>query len=200
MNREPRSFCLFVWFLNVLVNYYVIWRTGPKTERLTILCAATLETGLEDHDLYLSWSNYTDTNPYSRERAATVKSNPGPPQQESRACLFGWFLNVLVNYNVISRAGPKTERLTILRAATLATGLRDLDFCLSQSHYTDTDPTSRERAATAGIEPWISSPGVARSTDCKPIQGTLYLSVTISSFKLMLTDIHLSGRDKHQLQ
>ena len=37
-------------------------------------------------------------------------------------------------------------------------------FCLSRLHYTDTDPTSRERAATAGIEPAISPPGVARST------------------------------------
>ena len=62
--------------------------------------------------------------------------------------------------------GPKTERLTILRAATHETELGD--FCLSRSHYTDTDPTSRERAATAataGIEPGTSSPGVARSTD-----------------------------------
>ena len=33
-----------------------------------------------------------------------------------------------------------------------------------RSHYTDTDPTCRERAATAGIEPGTSSPGVARST------------------------------------
>ena len=39
------------------------------------------------------------------------------------------------------------------------------DFCLSWSHYTDTDPTSRERAATAGIEPGTSSPGAARFTD-----------------------------------
>ena len=67
--------------------------------------------------------------------------------------LFGWFLNVLVNYQVISRTGPKTERLTILRAATHETELGDHDFYLSRSHYTDTDPTSRERAATAGIEP-----------------------------------------------
>ena len=37
--------------------------------------------------------------------------------------------------------------------------------CLSRSHYIDTDPTSRERAATAGIEPGTSSPEVARSTD-----------------------------------
>ena len=73
---------------------------------------------------------------------------------------FGWFLNVLVNDYVISRTGPKTERLTILRAATHETELGDHDFCLSWSHYTDTDPRNRERAATAGIEP-----GVARSTD-----------------------------------
>ena len=39
------------------------------------------------------------------------------------------------------------------------------DFCLSRSHYTDTDPTSRQRAATAGIEPSTSLAGVARSTD-----------------------------------
>ena len=71
-------------------------------------------------------------------------------------CLIVWFLNVLVNYKVISRTGPKTERLTILRAATHEIELGDHDFYLSRSHYTDTDPTSRERAATAGIEPGTS--------------------------------------------
>ena len=50
-------------------------------------------------------------------------------------CLVGWFLNVLVNYKVISRTGPKTERLTILRAATHETELGDHDFCLSQIYY-----------------------------------------------------------------
>ena len=77
-------------------------------------------------------------------------------------CLFVRFLNVLVNYQVISR---KTERLTILHAATHETELGDHDFCLSRSHYTDTDQTSRERAAPVGIEPETSSSGVARSTD-----------------------------------
>ena len=52
-------------------------------------------------------------------------------------CLFVWFLNDLVNYKVISRTGPETERLTILRAATHETALGDHDFCLSRSHYTD---------------------------------------------------------------
>ena len=63
---------------------------------------------------------------------------------------------------------PRQERLTILRAATHETELGDHDFCLSRSHYTDTDPTCRERAATAGIEPGTSSPGVARSTSELP--------------------------------
>ena len=84
-------------------------------------------------------------------------------------CLFGWlvgwFLNVLVNHYVISRTGHKTERLTILHAAEHETELGDHDFCLSRSHYTDTDPTSRELVATAGIEPGISSPGAACSTE-----------------------------------
>ena len=57
---------------------------------------------------------------------------------------------------------PRQERLTILRAATHETELGDHDFCLSRSHYTDTDPTCRERAATAGIEPGTSSPGALR--------------------------------------
>ena len=52
--------------------------------------------------------------------------------------LFVWFLNVLVNYKAISRTGPKTERLTILRAATHESELGDHNFCLSRSHYTDT--------------------------------------------------------------
>ena len=69
-------------------------------------------------------------------------------------CLFVWLVfNVLVNYWVITRTGPKTEGLTILRAATHETELGDNVFCLSQSYYTDTDPASRERAATAEIEP-----------------------------------------------
>ena len=79
--------------------------------------------------------------------------------------LFGWFLNVLFNNKAILRTGPKTEGLTIFRAATHETELGDHDFCLSRSHYTDTDPTSRELAAIAGIEPETSSPGVVRSTD-----------------------------------
>ena len=79
-------------------------------------------------------------------------------------CLFSC-LNILFNNFAISRTSPKTECLTILRAATHETELGDHDFCISQSHYTDTNPTSRERAPTAEIDPGTSSPGVVRSTD-----------------------------------
>ena len=48
-NSVSRGFCLFGWFLNVLFTYWVISRTGPKTERLTILRAATHEIELGDY-------------------------------------------------------------------------------------------------------------------------------------------------------
>ena len=88
-NSGSNSFCLFVWlvgwFLNVLVNYYVISRTGPKTERLTILRAATHETELGDHDFCLSRSHCPDTDPPVGSGRPQRESNPGPPHQESRA-------------------------------------------------------------------------------------------------------------------
>ena len=78
-------------------------------------------------------------------------------------CLFG-FLTSSSTTRLYRGRAPRQERLTILRAATHETELGDHDFCLSRSHYKDTDPNCRERAATAGIEPGTSSPGVARST------------------------------------
>ena len=44
------------------------------------------------------------------------------------------------------------QRLTIVSAATHETEWGDHDFCLRRSHYTDTDPTSKKPAATAGIK------------------------------------------------
>ena len=69
-------------------------------------------------------------------------------------CLFGFLTRQLLVY--IADGPQEKERLTILRAATHETELEDDDFCLSRSYYTDTDPASRERAATAGIEPGTS--------------------------------------------
>ena len=76
--------------------------------------------------------------------------------------LFVWLVGFLRPRQLLGyiAEGPKTERLTILRAATHEIELGDHGFCLSRSHYTDTYP-----AATLGIEPGTSSPGVGRSTD-----------------------------------
>ena len=98
--------------------------------------------------------------------------DPGAYHQHTdlnRTCLGGFvclvgFLTSSSTTRLYRGRAPRQERLTILRAATHETELGDHDFCLSRSHYTDTDPTCRERAATAGIEPGTSSPGVARST------------------------------------
>ena len=65
---------MFVWSLNVLVNYKDIWRTGPKTERLRILHVATHETELGDHDFCLSRSHYTDTNPIGKRKEKKTKT------------------------------------------------------------------------------------------------------------------------------
>ena len=48
-------------------------------------------------------------------------------------CLAGFLTSSSITRS-ISWTGPKTERLTILRAATHETELGDHDFCLSRSH------------------------------------------------------------------
>ena len=74
----------------------------------------------------------------------------------SLLCLFVWLLALLTPS---SAHRSQDWRLAILCAATHETERRD------RSHYTDTDPTSRERVARAGIEPRTSSPKVTCSTD-----------------------------------
>ena len=53
-------------------------------------------------------------------------------------CLVG-FLTSSSTTRLYRGRAPRQERLTILRAATHETELGDHDFCLSRSHYTDTD-------------------------------------------------------------
>ena len=79
--------CLVGWFLNVLVNYYVISRTDPKTERLTILRAVTHETELGGMvSVSAGHIILTPTQPVGSGRPQG-ESNPVPPHQESRALL-----------------------------------------------------------------------------------------------------------------
>ena len=58
----------------------------------------------------------------------------------------------------------------------------DHDICLSRAYYTSTDPTSRELVPGAGIEPMISWPEVARSTDwaTTPLQSLFLYTVFYS--------------------
>ena len=103
-------------------------------------------------------------------------------------CLFG-FLTSSSTTRLYRGRAPRQERLTILRAATHETELGDHDFCLSRSHYTDTDPTCRERAATAGIEPGTSSPGVARSTAELPRPPYVCAGVFLYTLPVLLCSI-----------
>ena len=80
-------------------------------------------------------------------------------------CLVGFVKSLPTTLLGYIADGPQDWRRTIISAATHETEQGDHDFCLSRSHCTDTHPTSRERAAAAGMESWTSSPGVARSTD-----------------------------------
>ena len=118
---------------------------------------------------YSSWPAWCSRKPLFRE-AERVRNMHDQSENMKTCfksvlfvCLFG-FLTSSSTTRLYRGRAPRQERLTILRAATHETELGDHDFCLSRSHYTDTDPTCRERAAKAGIEPGTSSPGVARST------------------------------------
>ena len=70
--------------------------------------------------------------------------------------MLGWFLNVLVNNLAISRTGHKTERLTILRAATHEIELGDHDLERDRERERDTE---RERQTDKGnvVKIWITA-------------------------------------------
>ena len=104
--------CLVGWFLYVLVSYKVISRTGPKTERLTILRAATHETELGDHDFCLSRSHYTDTDRPVGSGWPQRESNPGPPHQESSAVSTELPRPRCVEHDLMSAAGKECGKLT----------------------------------------------------------------------------------------
>ena len=74
-------------------------------------------------------------------------------------------------------------------SATHETELGDHVFCLSRSH-TDTDPTSRERAAAAEIEPGTSSPRALPTELPRPPQNlhnNIVLFVLIFYLSLILS-------------
>ena len=105
----------------------------------------------------------------NREGRVCMGSGGGPNSNkcEKAVIIFVCLVSFLTSSSAtrLYRGKSQDWRLTILCAATHGTERGDHDFCLRRSHHTYTDPTSRERAATAEIEPRTSSPGVARSTD-----------------------------------
>ncbi|RUS80013.1 hypothetical protein EGW08_012221 [Elysia chlorotica] len=142
---------LLGWF-NVQQQHYIGYIVdGPQDGRLAILCAATHETG-RDTMTPVSAAHIilTPTQPVGNAIArirtrdllcgkpmfypwATAPPPPFPVFQARHQHYIGYIVD-----------GPQDGRLTILCAATHETG-RGYDSCLSRSHYTDTDPTSRER-------------------------------------------------------
>ena len=69
----------------------------------------------------------------------------GVPLAIETAIWFGWFLNVLAATRLSRGQIPRLKSDNCMCCHT-DTERGDHDFCLSQSHYTDTDPNSRERA------------------------------------------------------
>ena len=67
------------WFLNLLVNYKVISRTGPKDRASDNFTSWETLTSVSDGHIIL-----TPTQPVGSGRPQR-ESNPGPPHQESRA-------------------------------------------------------------------------------------------------------------------
>ena len=114
-----------------------------------------------------------------------ITSPPPPPfsqkktYQDDEINFFVWFLKRPRQQLGYIADGSQDWRLTILRGATYETEQEHHDFCLSWSHYTDTNPTSSERAATAVIEPRNSSSGVTRSI--KSIEWLVHWSSSISN-------------------
>ena len=80
---------------------------------------------------------------------------------------FVWLVCFLTSSSATRLSRGRVTRLTSdnFTSCYTTTARWDHDFCLSLSHYTDIDPTRRERASGTGIEPTISWPWVERSTD-----------------------------------
>ena len=95
----------------------------------------------------------TPTQPV-RSGQPQQESNPAPPHQESLA-LPTELPRPPLKWRSCRRIFISSAACTLDRA-----GRGDHDFCLSQSHYTDTDPTSRDRRPQRE-----SNPEPPRSTD-----------------------------------
>ena len=87
--------------------------------------------------------------------------------KQLKTTLFGWLVGFLTSSSTTRLYRVRAPRQSLWQFNVLPHMRQSWETMtsVSASHYTDTDPTSRERAATAGIEPGTSSTGVVRSTD-----------------------------------
>ena len=108
-----------------------------------------------------------DGEGWGEERGRRISWKRWGRRSSRFVCLFG-FLTSSSTTRLYRGRAPRQERLTILHAATHETELGDHDFCLSRSHYTDTDPTSRERAAMLTLE--TNQPNKEANKTCE-LQG-----------------------------
>ena len=138
-----------------------------KADRQTAspIKTTTRPTAFRHLDLYAGRTNLrlSLSNRVIASESLTLSSDSGTHSKSSR--LWFGFLTTSSTNRLYSRRVQRLTSDSFFRAATHETERGHHGFCISRSHYTDTDPTSREREATAGIEPRTSSPEVARSTD-----------------------------------
>ena len=71
--------------------------------------------------------------------------------------MFVWFLNVLVSNRLSHGQVPRLTSDNFM-CCHIETEQGDHDFCLSRSHYTDTDPTSGELAQGSNTRPPLPPP------------------------------------------
>ena len=98
--------------------------------------------------------------------------------------LVGWLVALLISTSAIRLYCERAPTLTSDNFTCFHTETErgEHDFCLSRSHYSDTDPISRERIARAGIEPTISSSGVACSTSPPVLPAKKHVCIKVFIF------------------
>ena len=115
------------------------------------------------HWLPMDFENYSRAGSYKAPLYTVNKFFHDHCSSEHFLCLIGFLTSLSTTRLYPGRAPRLTSDKFYVLPHTRQLG--DRDFCLSRSHYTDTNQTSRERAATAGIKPGTSSPRVKGSTD-----------------------------------
>ena len=106
--------------------------------------------GIPSHDMPLPYSKI-ETNLESKVKKRNIIMDYFVKKKMSVICLLGFF----TSSSTTRLCRGRVPRLTSdnFTCCHTETERGDHDFCLSRTHYTDTDPTSREQVAIGGIKP-----------------------------------------------